>query len=131
MYNSLFLLATTKSTTSSSSSGSSIFSFVLLALLLGFGYYMLAVRPKKMASKDKEKIAQFQVGDNIVTTAGIVGIIKNITDTRVFVEVSDGVVLEMYKQALFHKVEENLLNSSTNDDEIENTEDDSTTKPEG
>ena len=86
---------------------------------------MLAVRPKKMASKDKEKIAQFQVGDNIVTTAGIVGIIKNITDSRVFVEVSDGVVLEMYKQALFHKVEENLLNSPTNEDEIENTEDDS------
>jgi preprotein translocase YajC subunit len=77
---------------------------------------MLAVRPKRMTSKEQQKISQYQIGDNIVTTAGIVGIIKNITDSRVFVEVSDGVVLEMYKQALFHKVEENLLETHSESD---------------
>ncbi len=77
-----------------------------------------------MASKDQQKIAQFAVGDRIITTAGIVGVIKDITDSRVFIEVADGVVLEMHKQALFHKVdteEQNHLPPDTTD-LVENNE---------
>jgi len=60
---------------SEASSGGSLFSFLLLPLML-VAMYFLIIRPNSKRRKDAAKLQSvLQVGDEVITTSGIIGTI--------------------------------------------------------
>ncbi len=65
---------------------SSLFSLVFMVILL-VAFYFLLIRPqKKKEKKDAEMRKNLQIGDEIVTAGGIVGIICKVEEQTVVIE---------------------------------------------
>ena len=77
---------------SEASSGGSLFSFLLLPLML-VAMYFLIIRPNSKRRKDAAKLqAVLQVGDEVITTSGIIGTITGEDGpTRFWLEIDSDV----------------------------------------
>ncbi len=77
---SIFAEATTSST------GQLLMTFIPLVLIFVF-FYLLILRPqKKQEKKDAQMRENLEVGDEIVTNGGIVGIVFSIKEDTVVIE---------------------------------------------
>ena len=66
---------------------------VLFALM-----YFLMVRPqKKQQDKHKQMLNRLNPNDRILTVGGITGYVRQVTDDYIYVEIADGLVIELSK----------------------------------
>ncbi len=74
----------------------------LVPILLMFViFYFLLIRPQqKQARKQQEFIRNFTVGDRVVTTGGIHGEIKGLTETTMTLEIADKVRVKVTRSAV-------------------------------
>lgn len=80
-----------------------ILLFLPLLLIL---MYVLLIRPQQQRVRQQQSLlSSIDVGDEVVTVSGIVGIVEAIEDDRVYIEVAPGVTIAMLRQALGRKVE--------------------------
>jgi preprotein translocase subunit YajC len=87
------------------SSGSSLSLLVPLLLLGGF-FYIFMIRPQKRKLRQHEDLVSTLVpGDEVVTIGGIIGYIKSIDEEFINVEIADGCVIRVLRQAIGRKVE--------------------------
>lgn len=70
-----------------------IFIFVIM-------YFVLFRPQKKRQQEQKRLISSLKTGDQVVTNAGIHGLIANVKETTVMLKVADNVKLEMEKSAI-------------------------------
>lgn len=92
-------LAATKSSSSS-------LSLLVPLLLLGGFFYLFMIRPQKRKMRQHEDLVSSLVpGDEVVTIGGIVGYVKTIHDEFVNLEISDGCVIRVLRQAVARKIE--------------------------
>ncbi len=63
-----------------------IMTFVPLALILVFFYFFIIKPQKKQEKQDREMRDSLEIGDEIITNGGIVGIVTQIKDDTVVVE---------------------------------------------
>ncbi|WP_449037038.1 preprotein translocase subunit YajC [Phascolarctobacterium sp.] len=75
----------------------SLWPFVLMG---GIFYFMLWRPQKKEQQKRQDLLNSLKEGDEIITIGGIYGKIKAISEKRVKVEVAEGVVIEMARNAV-------------------------------
>ena len=75
----------------------SLWPFVLMG---GIFYFMLWKPQKKEQQKRQDLLNSLKEGDEIITIGGIYGKIKAISEKRVKVEVAEGVVIEMARNAV-------------------------------
>ena len=77
-----------------------LLQFLPFALILGI-FYFLILRPMKVRQK---KIQEFQealkVGDKVVTTSGIYGLITRLNDKSVQVQIADSVRIEVARASV-------------------------------
>lgn len=74
---------------------------LLMFALLGVAFWLLVLRPAKAKqAAQRDLINQVQVGDRVMTTAGVFGYIAEVTDDQVGVEIADGVIVQMVKPAI-------------------------------
>ncbi len=79
-------------------------NLILLAVLLGV-FYLLLVRPQRRRLREHENLVGSLVpGDGVVTIGGIVGSVRAIEDDHVLLEIADGIVIRVVKQAIGRKV---------------------------
>jgi preprotein translocase subunit YajC len=74
-------------------------SFVPLILIFVI-FYFLIIRPQTKKIKDHEKMVNgLKIGNKVITSSGIVGIIREIheKENQVGVEIAEGVVITMLK----------------------------------
>ena len=71
-----------------------------LVLMGGIFYFMLWRPQKKEQQKRQDLLNSLKEGDEIITIGGIYGKIKAISEKRVKVEVAEGVVIEMARNAV-------------------------------
>lgn len=77
-----------------------IFIFIIM--------YFVMIRPqKKRQDQQKLLISSLKTGDQVVTNAGIHGLISNVKETTVMLKVADNVKIELEKSAIT-----NVLKSS-------------------
>jgi preprotein translocase subunit YajC len=77
-----------------------IFIFVIM--------YFVLFRPQKKRQQDQQRlIASLKTGDQVVTNAGIHGLIANVKETTVMLKVADNVKLEMEKSAITTVLKQN------------------------
>ena len=94
--------------------GSMLYIIMLLAV-----FWFLLIRPQQaQAKKRAEMLTALKTGDKVVTIGGICGKVAQITDNKIFVEISDGIVVEFLRNAISTvEVEEELKNPFEEDEE--------------
>ncbi len=73
-----------------------VYIVVLGALL----YFMLIKPQKKQQEMRNTMLNGLNINDRIVTVGGITGYIRSLNDEYIYVEIADGLVVEMTKQAV-------------------------------
>ena len=60
-------------------------STILLLVVVAAGFYFLILRPQQQkAKRQREMVTQWEVGDEVLTSGGLIGHIIDIDDDRVF-----------------------------------------------
>ena len=92
------------------SAGGLVVIVVLFAL-----FWLLLVRPQRRRTNEQETlIASLEVGDEIVSAGGLYGTIRDIQGDELHVEIADGLIVRMAKNAVVGLVEED-----EEDDEVD------------
>ena len=79
----------------------SMFSSFLPLILLIVIFYFLLIRPQqKRAKEDKARQDGLKVDDEVVTIGGLHGIVRDVQDNTVLIEVSPSVTIKMEKVAI-------------------------------
>jgi len=74
---------------------------ILYVVCFGVIFYFMAIRPQSQKQKQQQQmISTLKIGDKVVTTGGIHGLISNVKDTTVIVKVADNVKLEVDKSCI-------------------------------
>lgn len=80
-----------------------------LLMIVGMGavFYFAALRPaKKRQAAQAQLVNTIEVGDRVMTTAGMFGYVQSMGEEEIGLEISPGVVVQMLKPAIAKKVEE-------------------------
>lgn len=81
-------------------------NFAILALFFALLYFMMIRPQQKQQKKRREMLNSLKKGDKILTVGGIYGVIKNIKDDKIVVEVSHGINITFTKNAVGQVIEE-------------------------
>lgn len=99
-------------------------SMMLYLLAVVVAFWFLLIRPQQQQAKKRaEMLTSLNVGDKIVTIGGICGVIKRITDTKIFIEIADGLVIEMLRNSISSVETEGDLKDPFEDEEDEDDDD--------
>lgn len=80
--------------------------FLLLPILLLVLFYFVAIRPTQKQKRQVAEVqSQLEVGQEVMTGAGIFGTIKRIEGDRVSLEVSPGVEMRVLRQTVVRRVD--------------------------
>ena len=86
----------------------------VLPLVLIFGvFYFLLIRPQQKKAKEHQAMVQrMSVGDEVVTSGGILGKVIDVGDTFVTLEIADGVRIKVQKFQIGSQMPKGTLKSS-------------------
>jgi len=78
---------------------------VVYLVILVAAFFFLVVRPqRRQMASHRALVASLDVGDEIITTGGILGTIQTLEDDVVELQVAPGVVLRIARAAIARKV---------------------------
>ena len=80
--------------------GGSIFGLLILIVPLGAILYMTIVPQRKARQRQADMLRKIGVGDEVLTTGGIVGVITFVEDDLYHLEVDNDVVIRIAKTAV-------------------------------
>jgi preprotein translocase subunit YajC len=88
-------------------SGMGQYSFILMIVaLFGIMYFMM-IRPQQKKQKELQLARNaMKNGDKVITAGGIHGRIKEISETSMLIEISDGVRIRVEKSSVFASSED-------------------------
>lgn len=92
-------------------------SFFFLILVIGAFYYLLLRPQQKREKARRELVRSLQVGDEVVTNAGIHGVVAEVEEAVVWLEVAPDVELKVSRDAVAGKVTEPADDAAEPDDE--------------
>lgn len=80
----------------------------LLSLaVIAVAFYVLMIRPQQKRQKEHQALmASLTEGDRIITIGGVYGTVRTLEDSRVGIEVAEGVVVEFDRAAVARRVEQ-------------------------
>ena len=77
-----------------------MFQFLPLLLIVAI-FYFLIIRPQQRRQRQlQETIANLKIGDRIVTTGGVIGVITTVRDTSFLIRSADKSILEIARTAI-------------------------------
>ena len=75
--------------------------FLVYLALLAIVFFFLIVRPqRRQTAARRALISAVEVGDEVITAGGIYGTVRKIEDDVLQIEVADGVVLTLAREAI-------------------------------
>ena len=116
------LAAVLAATTPKKSSGSPVFLILIVVMV---GVYLLWLRPqrKRQQAQMRER-QQAEVGDEVVTSAGIYGKVVAIDGDRVSVEIAPGTTIEIARRAMGQRIDPVVDDEPTDDEDDADDADD-------
>jgi preprotein translocase subunit YajC len=91
--------------------GGGILGMLPILLLLPIMYFVM-VRPQmKRAKEHRAMLEKLSKGDEVITSSGIAGTVRDIGDSFISVEVADNVLLRVQKGAIGHVLPKGTLKS--------------------
>ena len=86
--------------------GSQQWSGILMMVVIAIFYFFM-IRPQQKKQKEIQKAREaLKAGDKVITAGGIYGKIKEIGDTYMLIEISDGVRIRVDKTSVFASAED-------------------------
>lgn len=83
------------------SSGGGGATQLIILLLIPLAMYFLLIRPQRRRMREQQSMQRsIQIGDEVVTTSGIYGIISGIEDDRFWLEIDDDVQIRISRAAV-------------------------------
>lgn len=77
------------------------FAQLLPIFLIIAVFYFLLIRPQQKRQRQlQETIASLKIGDRVVTTGGIIGVITTVRDTSFLIRSADKSILEIARTAI-------------------------------
>ena len=84
------------------------FPIILIAIM-----YFLMIRPQMKRQKEhRSMLEKLSVGDEVITNGGIAGVVRNIGDSFISVEVANGVEIRVQKGAVGNVLPKGTLKSA-------------------
>jgi preprotein translocase subunit YajC len=81
-------------------SAGGLIQFLPLLLIVAI-FYFLILRPQQRRQRQlQETIATLKIGDRIVTTGGVIGVITTVRDTSFLIRSADKSILEIARSAV-------------------------------
>jgi preprotein translocase subunit YajC len=78
---------------------------LLPILLIGFVFYFLLIRPQQRRARQQRELTQStEVGDEVVTIGGLFGVVREVDDDSVLLEVAPGTELRFLRSAIARKL---------------------------
>lgn len=72
---------------------------ILWIVILFAMMYFLMIRPqKKTQDKHKQMLNALKINDRIQTVGGITGYVRDLNDNYIYIEIADGLVIELNRQ---------------------------------
>jgi preprotein translocase subunit YajC len=102
-----------------SSGGGGITLLLPLILIVGMIWFMSRTQ-RKQRQKQADTVAALAPGTKVITTSGVVGIVEEVDDEYVTLEISDGVLVQFVKAAIGRVIPE------TEDEAVEEPVDEAT-----
>lgn len=88
--------------------GSLLLPVALLAVM-----YFIMIRPQmKRAKEHRAMLEKLSKGDEVITNGGIAGVIRDIGDSFIGVEIADNLTIRVQKGAIAHVLPKGTLKSS-------------------
>ncbi len=88
----------------SSTSGGGV-TLLLPLVLMGGIFYFLLVRPQQKRTRAQRNLQEsLDVGDEVITIGGIFGVVRDIDDEAITVEISPGTQVRMVRNAISRKL---------------------------
>ena len=79
---------------------SGLFQFMPILLII-LVFYFLIIRPQQKRQRQlQETIANLKIGDRIVTTGGVIGVITTVRDTSFLIRSADKSILEIARTSV-------------------------------
>ena len=101
---------------------------LLPIILLGALGYLILIRPQRKARTQRQQLmSAISPGDEIISIGGVHGVVRDVDDTTVDVEISEGVIVRFERRAIAaitKDVPEELADDYRLDDEDEEAEPD-------
>lgn len=95
----------------SSGGGSGITLLLPLILIVGMIWFMSRTQ-RKQRQRQADTVAALQPGTKVVTTSGMVGIVEEVDDDYVTLEISDGVLVQFAKAAIGRVIPDDVDDSA-------------------
>ena len=93
--------------------------FILIIPLLVIMYFLM-IRPQQQRIRaQQEAIRSVQVGDEVVTAAGLIGTINALDDEVVHLQIADGVEVRVARMAIGRRVDDAGVVSDTDEDDLD------------
>lgn len=80
--------------------GGGFASFIPIILIFVIFYFILIRPQQKQVSKHQDFIRNLKIGDRVVTSGGIHGEVKGLTDTTLTLEIADKVRVKVTRSAV-------------------------------
>ena len=81
--------------------GSGFSSIILIVAFIAIFYFFM-VRPQQKKQKEINKFrSELNTGDRVITAGGIYGIIKDIRDNYIILEIADNVRIKIDKNSIY------------------------------
>jgi preprotein translocase subunit YajC len=93
----------TASTLVAQTGGSQFPFFISLALMVAIFYFLLIRPQQRRARQQRDLVGSLDVGDEVVTIGGIHGVIAEVDDETVTLDVGGGTRIRFIKQAVARK----------------------------
>ena len=89
-----------------------LLQFLPILLIVGVFYFLL-IRPQQKRQRElQETIAGLKIGDRVVTTGGVIGVIKSVRDTSFVILSAEKSMLEIARSAVAGVDEERAQKST-------------------
>ena len=92
-----FLIDSASAQTGSAPAGGGLMSFLPLILLFVVFYFIL-IRPQmKRAKEHRKMVAELAVGDEVLTNGGLLGVVRQVGETFLDVELGSNMTVKVHK----------------------------------
>jgi preprotein translocase subunit YajC len=79
-------------------------SAVILLPVFALVIWLMIVPQRRQAKEQRALLAALQEGDAVLTTAGIYGIVTELDDDVMYVEVAEGIELKMLRSSVLRRI---------------------------
>jgi preprotein translocase subunit YajC len=77
-----------------------LMSFLPLILIFVVFYFLLIRPQSKRAKEHKKMLEQIETGDEVITTGGLFGVVSDLGDNFILLNVAEGIEVKVQRQAI-------------------------------